>query len=480
MVWIGEHIILVFTTLAVALHLIGLMSSIDALFWARTSQSAIAWAFFLVTFPYVALPVYWMFGRTRFRGYSELLRRFSEKHASQLKSYRDNFKQHFAKAVPLALDTENTFEKIAGSEFTHGNVVTLLIDGEATFEAIFSAMQGAQSYVLIQFFIVRSDGLGQRLKDEAIRCVQRGVRVYLLYDEIGSAGLSSAYIRELTEAGVKCSAFGTRKGIRNFFQVNFRNHRKIVVVDGIQAFVGGHNVGDEYLGKSKSFGRWRDTHLWVRGPAVISIQEPFITDWVWATETLLDVKWVDPPEIGPVRVLSVATGPSDEPSRCLLLFLEIIRSAKRRLWIASPYFVPDESTILALQLAAKRGVDVRILLPKNPDHMLVWLASFAYISDVRPHGIRLFRYEDGFLHEKVMLVDDALSVVGTANFDNRSFRLNFEISVLVADLEFAKEIERMFNNDFERSSEELRKSWRELPKKLHIGSRIARLFSPIL
>ncbi|MDX2493409.1 MAG: cardiolipin synthase [Desulfuromusa sp.] len=302
-----------------------------------------------------------------------------------------------------------------------------------------------------------------------------------IYDEIGSHDLPKAYVKELRDAGVEVCDFHTRKGPGNRFQINFRNHCKVVVIDGKVAWIGGHNVGDEYLGKDPKFGHWRDTHIRIEGPVVLEAQASFLEDWYWATAgktPQLNWKPVGSAR-GDQRVLIVPTGPADELETATLMFLHAINSATSRIWIASPYFVPDESIVNALQLAGLRGVDVRILIPDSPDHLLVYLAAFSYFDEAGSTGVRFFRYMKGFLHEKVMLIDDQVATVGTANFDNRSFRLNFEITAIVVDEEFATTIERMFINDFE-NSREMRPG--ELDEKgfwFKLAVRLARLTAPV-
>jgi cardiolipin synthase len=308
------------------------------------------------------------------------------------------------------------------------------------------------------------------------------VKVYFLYDEIGSHKLDYFYRRELRDAGIEIHEFNTQKGITNKFQINFRNHRKIVVVDGKAAWIGGHNVGDEYLGKNKKFGHWRDTHIKIQGPSVLAAQLSFVEDWFWTTERLVDrALWSPvPSKQEDKKVLIVPSAPADRLETAGLMFHHAINTARRRLWIASPYFVPDDATLAALQLAGLRGVDVRILIPEKPDHLLVYLAAFTYFEDIAETGVRFFRYTDGFLHQKVMLVDDDAASVGTANFDNRSFRLNFEITAIVADREFVGEIEEMFLDDFAHSREMSKEDIDGKSFAFRLATHLARLTAPIL
>ena len=301
-----------------------------------------------------------------------------------------------------------------------------------------------------------------------------------LYDEIGSHDLPRAYLDELRAAGIEVHEFHTRKGPRNRFQLNFRNHRKIVVVDGKVAFVGGLNVGDEYLSRNPKIGPWRDTHVRIEGPAALGAQLAFAEDWHWATGGRLDVRWDPvPSRAGNAPVLIVPSSPADTLETANLMYIHAINSAKERIWIASPYFVPDKPVTDALQLAGLRGVDVRILIPDKPDNAMVGMAAYSYLDDASRTGGKFYRYGPGFLHEKVMLIDHSTATVGTANFDNRSFRLNFEITAVISDPAFAAEVERMFEADFAHSRVMDPGEYDRKPWWFRFGVRLARLTGPI-
>ncbi|MGH8223142.1 MAG: cardiolipin synthase [Woeseiaceae bacterium] len=461
------------------LQIAGVVAALHATFNARSSQGATAWAIALIAMPMVALPAYLLFGRRRFHGYVSARRLADRDHADlirQVNSFCDGFRSN----LPDRHGTLLSLERLANLPFTRGNEVRLLIDGEEAFAAIFDAIDKAQHYLLIQFFILRHDNIGEELKDRLAAKVRGGVPVYMLYDEIGSHKLSRRYLRECRAAGIDIRPFQTTKGFANRFQLNFRNHRKIVVADGDLAFLGGLNVGDEYLGRDERVGHWRDTHVSVAGPAADAVQLIFFEDWYWATgELLQNLDW-QAREAGDADVLILPSGPADRLETCNLMFVQAINTARHRIWIASPYFVPNDEVISALQLAALRGVDVRILLPANPDHLLVYLASFSYISRTGVEGIRFYRYTDGFMHQKVFLIDDMAAGIGTANIDNRSFRLNFEITLLAIGGQVAESTRTMLENDFAASHEVRHDEIDQRSFLFQVGSRAARLLSPIL
>ena len=454
---------------------------VHAIMDTRTSQGAVAWIVGLVAFPLLALPLYLVFGRRKFIGYVTA-RRLKTDRLHRLEELGHVLRPHDRHRPDAGPGTVETLEQLAKMPFTKGNGVTLLIDGEATFEAIFAAIEDAQNYVLVQFYIFRDDGLGQRFRDCLLRARARGIAVYLLYDEIGSSGTAKAFFAALRECGVRVSSFNSDRSRPYRRQINFRNHRKIVVTDSQTAFVGGHNVGDECMGLSARFGRWRDTHLRLRGPVVEACQVSFYEDWYWAQGERLDfLDWTFDSGDGEDRTaLVMPTGPADRLESGALLFAQMINAAKNRLWIVSPYFVPDGAIFTALQLAALRGVDVRLILPDKPGHLVAWLAAFSFFEDAGTAGIKIYRYTGGFLHQKVVLVDDRLAAVGTANLDNRSLRLNFEITVLFADAGFAGEVEAMLIDDLAhcrlyRDRELSERSW-----IFRFMVRAARLSAPIL
>jgi cardiolipin synthase len=461
-------------------ELLGIVTAVHAVMNARTSQGAIAWAISLVTFPWLALVLYAIFGRNKFNGYV-LLRSSKD---LDIRHFIDKIKAEAATKELIReelAESEIALTRLADMPVTCYNKSRLLIDGHATFRSIFEGIESAEHYILVQFFIVKDSAVGRELHSKLIQKAGENVKVYFLYDEIGSHKLSGSYLRDMQKAGIVTSAFHTTKGKTNRFQLNFRNHRKIVVVDGKIAYVGGHNVGDEYLGKHPKFGAWRDTHVKIEGPAVQCIQFCFVEDWYWATKGIPELNW-EPCRVadGRENALVIASGPADRLETCGLMFVQAINEARERIWIASPYFVPDLQILSALKLAALRGVEVRILLPEKADHRTVYLASFSYYKNTLPLGIKIYRYTAGFMHQKVFLIDSRCAAVGTANLDNRSIRLNFEITLLNYDSLFIREVETMLSNDFARSQSVTMDDYIHRSFLFKLAVRSARLLAPIL
>lgn len=475
-----EHEPWILALAAFIMLLLGIVSALNAIMTTRTAQGAVAWAILLVIFPPVMVPLYWVFGRRRFHGYAQVRRRGGLK----VQHLASELNRRFQPYIPRTPATNQTFmalERLASMPFTRGNEARLLINGDRAFEDMFAHIRQARRYVLIEFYIVRDDEFGRALGELLVSRARDGVRVRFLYDEIGSFQTPRRFFRELAAAGVDIHPFHSTKGFRNRFQLNFRNHRKIVVVDGSYACVGGVNVGREYVHLHPVLSPWRDTSVALRGPAVQAVQLAFVEDWYWATDRVPpSLNW-EPEALpsGGVETLVLPSGPADALESCALYFLHLIQTARQRLWIVSPYFVPDAAVVAALQLAALRGVDVRILLPELADKRLMKLSSYTYIGETIFSGVKFYRYQEGFLHQKVLLVDDDLASIGTANLDNRSFRLNFEISILNRNRAFAAEVADMLRADFGRSRQLSTAEVKRWSLPLRLVSRCAYLLAPI-
>ncbi|MFV1984664.1 MAG: cardiolipin synthase [Thiohalomonadales bacterium] len=453
---------------------IGIIFALNVVMSSRSSQGTIAWSMSLIMMPFFTIPLYLLFGRTRFNGYAEKMR---DKEKEIGEQWLDWHKQMLALAAPATENLKPIYtvvNRLTSISFTQHNQVRLLIDAKLTYQTMLDAIALAKNYVFVQFFIVRDDTTSQRLREALIAKAREGLRVYFLYDEIGCFKTPDVYFEKMRNADINVSSFKTTKGRNNRFQINFRNHRKLLIIDGDISFVGGLNLGDEYLG-------FRDTHMRIEGPASQHIQFSFLKDWYWATGKIPEHnKTIKLAGNANQAVSIVNTGPADDLANCSILFASLIRMAQHRLWITSPYFVPDDVMLRTLQAAAIRGVDVRIILPGKADHKTVELASFTYYESMMNFGVRLFRYRERFMHQKVILIDNDLAGVGTVNIDNRSIYLNFEATGLVADKDFVQEVETMLLTDLHNSNEVHPKQYDEKPFWFRIAARISRLASPLL
>lgn len=445
---------LLVTALVFLLHLAGVFFAFQAILISRTPQAAIAWVMGLVLFPYLALPLFAVFGGSTFRGYKLAGSTDDPELTAVLEKARAGLAPHQSDLTEKYRDSAFLAERLAHLPVTKCNDAKLLIDGQETFDVVGAAIDSAERYLIVQFFIVRDDDLGREILRRLLAARQRGIAVYMLIDQVGSHKLSAGYRQALLDAGVRLETFVTNRERGKRFRLNFRNHRKLVVADGKKAFLGGQNIGDEYMGRVKRFGPWRDTFVELEGPIVVALQVPFVEDWYFTTQEIPDLEWTPRAGEGNMAASIVPGTPVKRWNTVPATYFEIIRSARRRLWIASPYFVPDQALRAAIAHAALRGVDVRLLLPQNPDHLLPWLSSFTFYPWMRDAGVKILRYQPGFMHQKVLLADDDLAIVGSVNLDYRSFTLNFELSVAIASRAFANRVEKMLDADFARAKED--------------------------
>lgn len=443
---------------------------------SRTPQGAVGWVVFLLTAPYLSIPAYLFLGHTKYGGYINA-RRDSAQVAAGLHRLRI---EHKSKVDPSRINVL-ALERLAGVPVVSSNDMKLLIDGDETFGTMFEAIAGAKSYILAQFFIIHDDELGREFKDRLIARAAEGIKVRVLFDKIGSSKLPGTYIQEMRDAGIEIFDVHARHSSRNRFQINFRNHRKTLVVDGKLGFTGGFNVGDEYMGRDKRFGPWRDTFVRIEGPMVSQLQLCFAEDWFWATGEALgdEVNWEAGKAEADMDGILLSSGPGDDLETGSLYFCNLIDAARKRVWIATPYFIPDTDVLTSLKLAAIRGVDTRILVPDMIDHRTPWLAAFAYFDEIREAGVKVYRYSKGFMHQKVLLVDADVASIGTVNLDIRSCRLNFEATAIFLDTRAADMVAGVLERDFSNAYLlEKKLSEQELIKR--IGAPVARLFSPVL
>jgi cardiolipin synthase len=309
-----------------------------------------------------------------------------------------------------------------------------------------------------------------------------GVHVRLLYDHIGSLGIEKI-LQPLVNAGGQVAAFFPSKIPYLNLRLNYRNHRKLAIIDGQAGFVGGINVGDEYLGLVKRFGYWRDTHLKITGSAVYDMQTRFLLDWNLSSEHKLNLSHrFFPPTTngGDIGVQIVSSGPHSESEQIKNSFLKMIYGAKENIYIQTPYFVPDETLLNALKTAALSGVDVRVMIPAKPDHKIVKWVAFSYMGEVLNAGVKVYQYEKGFLHAKTIVVDGKVSSVGTANFDVRSFKLNFETNALIYDEDIAVKLQQIFINDMTNCRELTLHLYNNRSTAIKFKESVTRLLSPIL
>lgn len=367
---------------------------------------------------------------------------------------------------------------------TQDNKVDIFTDGKEKFKCLLKDIKKAKDHIHLQYYIFRKDDIGEKLLKALVEKAKEGVKVRILYDDLGSRRLPKRFFKELRQAGGEVEVFFASKLRIVNLRINFRNHRKLVIIDGKIGYLGGFNIGDEYLGLDDKFGYWRDTHLRIKGGAVHEIQTRFILDWNQASYRH-DISYSEnlfPKDIsaGKVSIQIVTSGPDSEYEQIKNGYIKMIGSAKESILIQTPYFIPDASILDAIRIASLSGVDVRIMIPNKPDHPFVYWATYNYIGEMLKSGIKAYIYDNGFIHSKSIVVDNKISSVGSANIDVRSFRLNFEANAFIYNKEIAAKLTKDFYEDMKLSWELTLKKYQQRSLWIRFKESISRLLSPIL
>ena len=457
----------------------------------RSPQSTLAWFLVLIILPGIGVFMYLLFGRSHWR---------RRKHLHRSEERRVLFREilagkSFDLENSLSLNERSTYltqviQKFGGGPVANETTTKLLTNGDETFTEILRAIENATHHIHIQYYIYRSDEIGTEIRDALIRKAKSGVIVRFLYDGLGSNKLKKNFLQPMKEVGIEVIEFDSILSPWLLETVNYRNHRKIVIVDGTIGFTGGLNVGDEYLGRSKKFPIWRDSHLKIEGKALFKLQAIFLEDYLYATSRLNTESWnqymdrayfpaqgIQQAE-GAVQI--VASGPSSDDTSIRNALLKIMGSAKKSIWIATPYFIPDPETLTLLRLSALSGVDVRILYPGKGDSIISDQASQSYFSPLLKAGVSIYSYKDAFMHAKIVLVDDEVASIGTANMDIRSFELNYEIIAVLYESKTVLDIKNDFKQDFKDSIEITWAAFQKRSIQKRILESLMRLISPLL
>jgi cardiolipin synthase len=411
----------------------------------KDAQSAVAWCLVVLLMPFVGALVFWGFGN------NYLFRRTRRRRMSR-SLFRERNQAPVEGEDPTdPADLGRLAQRLRAFPPAPGNAVTLYPETETAFEALLAAIESARDHVHLEYFILRSDETGERLVSLLARKAKDGVEVRLLFDAMGCLHLPRRALEPLQQAGGRTAAFLPLNPVRSLVRFNLRNHRKITVVDGRVAFTGGMNIGDEYLGKSRRLGYWRDSFVRVEGPAAAQLQRVFCEDWEFATHLTLGGGRYFPSaqSAGTADVQIASSGPDQEVNTIREIYFAAILSARRRLWIASPYVIPDAGLFDALRLARYRGLDVRLLSLARPDHYISYYAGRYFSAELLRAGVRVYQYKKGMMHSKVMLVDGRWAMVGSANLDNRSLHLNFEVGCMLHDEGLVGQLEQSFLKDLE-------------------------------
>lgn len=450
----------------------------------RESAATLSWIFALLLLPGLGLVAYLVIGQQRLRRYSRRKRLADRVIGEALTSTRDRrVRISEEKIEDTDRDLVRIVTRVAGAPPVPGNSVRILPDPDGAAGAMLRAIDQAAETVHLEVYIFKTDEAGKRFRDHLVRAARRGVKVRLLIDSVGALWVSSKFFRPIVEAGGEVAFFLPVGGARGFFHVHLRNHRKILVVDGKIGFTGGLNVGNEYGGiRRRIFRAWRDTHLEVKGPVVARLQDVFVEDWHFSTQKEASVESSFPliAVEGTEMVHVLPSGPDSDWEGIHLSIFAAITRAKEHVFLTTPYFVPDRAILVALQTAALRGVDVRLLVPYRSDQRLVLAAGRYHYEDLLRAGVRIFEYQAAVLHSKTIVVDRRWATIGSANLDLRSFRLNFELNILTYGSEVASELYRTFLRDLDRSTEVSLSAVHRWPIRRKFGYASARLVERIL
>lgn len=483
MLWL-ESLVLIITVLNIGLA--GVVIFLEK----RNVAATWAWLMVLLFLPVVGFIVYLIFGQRL--GYRKVYKLNEQTQRSLRKAIQDQQELFQKQRLSFHDETMERYSDLmymnlmsSSAVFTQNNKVDIYTNGVEKFAALIESIRRAKESIHLVYYIVRDDEIGNLLVDELAKKAREGVQVRFLYDQIGCYRLPKGFFRRLTDAGGYTAIFLPSHIPYLNFRVNYRNHRKMVIIDGTEGYIGGINVGDEYLGRNPKFGYWRDTHLRIRGEAVLQMQALFLLDWNLASQNhkVISEEPYYPPQtdaFGQIGVQIVASGPHEPIEHIRNVYVKMIHSAKKSIYIQTPYFIPDESVWTALQLAVMSGVDVRLMIPGKPDHKMVYWASYSYLGELLEMGMKCYLYDKGFLHSKMIIVDGLISSVGTANFDIRSFRLNMEVNAVLYDSQTAGKLKSIFEEDLKECRELTFEAYQARPKREKIRESLIRLLSPIL
>ncbi|WP_423130383.1 cardiolipin synthase [Gaoshiqia sp. Z1-71] len=453
----------------------------------RSPLKTISWILVLVLLPFAGIIFYLFFGQEyrkkkmfSRKGLKDLenLRKMTQSQLDQLpKNYEIFSEAIFGKKhlINLMLSNSNAL-------LTDDNEVTVLKNGEQTFPALFQAIEEAHHHIHIEFYIVEDDMIGNQFRELLIRKAREGVEVRFIFDDVGSWELPKKYIRSLEEAGVKIDCFMKVRFPMLTSRANYRDHRKIVVVDGTTAFVGGLNIADRYLHGTRKLGHWRDTHLMLKGGAATGLQIIFMADWFFVSKEILQGEhYFHPIKPGKGKMVQIVhSGPDSDWETISQAYFSAIASARERVYMATPYLIPTPEIANAMKVAALGGIDIRVLLPQKSDAITPKWSTHSYIAELLEAGVKIYFYQPGFMHSKLIIVDGVFSSVGTANFDFRSLETNFEVNAMIYDELTAGVLEKQFLNDLKQSREILLPDWKKRHWSDKAKESFSRLLSPLL
>ncbi|MEL7655442.1 MAG: cardiolipin synthase [Bacillota bacterium] len=477
------------SSLISGLFLINFIIALTIIFLERKNPSAtLAWIMILFLVPVVGIIFYFLFSQNIARQRIFKMSKYEEAiiSASLNEQINEMKRGDFEFTNPESKkwhDMIRLHQTYGNSFFTQDNKISVLTDGRHKFDSLIKDLKDAKQSINIMYFIVKNDSMGRLLIDTLTQKAKEGIEVRFLIDAMGSKQISHKTLEPLKEAGGQYAFFFPPMFKYLNLKLNYRNHRKLVVIDGAIGYLGGFNVGNEYVGKKKKFGFWRDTHLRLMGSCVQDMNARFILDWRFASKENIVISqayYDEPFQAGTTGIQIVSCGPDSSREEIKHGYLKMISSAKKNIYIQTPYFVPDASIIEALKTAVLSGVDLRIMIPCMPDHMFVYWATYSYIGILLNLGAKIYIYDEGFLHAKTICVDGEVASIGSANFDIRSFRLNFEANAFIYDAAEVYKLEAIFETDLMRSHELTKHLYRNRSMVIKFKESVSRLLSDLL
>lgn len=450
----------------------------------RDPTTTWAWLLIMIVLPGIGFIIYLMFGQNLSRQ-----KMFKEKTIDDAKKrkilndmYESNISSHDGGEKFFDLRKMN-FNNL-GAKYRINNDIDVYVNGEDKFKQLLQDIRNAKNYIHVEYYIFKKDILGKTIIDELTKKAEEGLEVRLLVDAMGSRKLTKKVLKKYIAAGGKFSLFfpGILPHLNT--RINYRNHRKIVVIDGKYGYVGGFNVGKEYINKDKDVGFWRDTHIRIKGESVDDLNARFLMDWCYASgEKIENYKYYmikDKGKEGDIGIQIVTSGPDHKEQYIRNAYIKLINNAKKNVYLETPYFVPDAPVLEALKISALSGIDVRIIIPGKPDHFFMKWAASSYIGELLEAGVKVYTYNNGFIHAKTIVADSLVMSIGTANMDIRSFKLNFEVNAFIYDDRIAKNGEDQFRKDMSNSDEITKEIYNSRSLTLKIKESVIRLLSPIL
>lgn len=471
-----------------AIYLITIISTATMIILEKRDPTKTStWVLLLIILPIIGLILYIFFGQNRRKekifnrkGFQDLeqLEYMIHLQVTQFRKNRQSINSRISKHLNVITLLHNNSKAL----LTEFNDISIFQNGKYAFDSIIEALYSATSSIHIEFYIINNDKIGNRIKNILITKAKEGIEVRLIYDDVGSWSLPKKYVNELRSAGVDVFPFMEVKFPLLTSKVNYRNHRKIVLVDGVLAFMGGMNIADRYIEGSRKLGQWYDTLLRIEGEAVHFLQVIFLLDWYFVTGKIMNNRSLYFPKVKvttyhPVQI--VTSGPDSDWASIMQVFFLAITKATHHIYISSPYFIPNESILTALKTAALSGIDVKIILPGKSDSTVAFWSSLSFVSELLEAGIKVYLYQNGFNHSKILMIDGTFASVGSANMDIRSFEDNFEVAAIIYDEEITNKLESSFMDNLIRCQVITLSGWNNRPRMNSYKEAWARLISPL-